>query len=67
MSESGGLRPEPDGYPIKLVRDQTPNIIALAEHHGVTLGYLIRKAHDDPRGGFKSGMMMYGRHPEYDR
>lgn len=113
--------PAPDGYPIKLVRDGTPEILnssgepgdlfygplsekkvdermrwlrlklaeelgeylvdggtdelidviavldALAIEHGYTLNGLIAKLGDDPRGLFRDGMMMYGKHEEYDR
>jgi len=111
------LRPAPNGYPIKLVRDNTPRIIngsgepgelfygeipddrdrqrwlkkklaeevaeylleggleelidiyavveSLAQWHGIR--DLRRIAHNDPRGLFDSGMMMYGRHPEFDK
>lgn len=115
MSE---LRPAPRGYPIKLVRDKTPEIInstgvpgalwyapleegqvewllkklteelgeylidggwdelrdllavvdALAQQaHASTLPDLIEAMRADPRGGFERGVMMYGRHPEFDR
>lgn len=112
------VTPAPDGYPIKLVRDHTADIVnpsgepgqlfyrplpegtdigpwlrnkldeevreyqqdrgleeltqvlsvveALAEYHGVTLPYLLGMSHEDPRGGFRRGVMMYGYHPEYD-
>jgi predicted house-cleaning noncanonical NTP pyrophosphatase (MazG superfamily) len=108
--------PAPKGYPIKLVRDRTAEIInstgepgalfygdapetaaplrrKLAEEvaeyledrgvdeladvlavveglayrqHGLTLAELARQMHSDPRGGFLTGQMMYGHHPEFD-
>ena len=118
------LKPAPNGYAIKLVRDNTPEIInstgepgelfyasvghatnhltfdvalkaklmeevteflladgdgldeltdviavvdALAYHKGSSLYKLMVNALDDPRGGFKKGLMMYGRHPEFDK
>jgi len=115
------LTPTPKGYPIKLVRDRTAEIVnpsgepgdlwyerlevadsetrirllrlklaeevgeylidggldeladvlavveALAVGHGSTLRDLEAKMQDDPRGGFRSAVVMYGRHPEYDR
>lgn len=111
------MRPHPDGYPIKLVRDWTATIInpsgepgdlfyaplsgdvtpwlkkklgeevleylvepgveelrdvlvaveALGRLHGVTLGELMAMASADDRGGFEKSIIMFGRHPEYDR
>lgn len=110
------LKPRPDGYPIKLVRDGTPGIInstgepgdlfyEILEDRKEYMEALYRKlgeevteflltkgaeelvdvyevvrtignaygvelewaADQDPRGGFKFGVMMYGRHPEFDR
>lgn len=110
------LAPAPSGYPIKLVRDNTPEIVnstgepgdlwyeeagyderllrlklaeevgeflvdggigelvdvlavieALATEHGTDLDALCRIVADDPRGGFNAGVVMYGRHDEYDR
>lgn len=111
------LRPAPNGYPIKLVRDRTHEIInatgkpgdlfyaptikdldrwlrqklleevgeyivapsvseladvlavveGLAKVHGLTLSELRKKMDSDPRGGFLTGQMMYGRHPEFDQ
>ena len=114
MSE---LTPAPCGYPIKLVRDRTPEIInstgdpgalfydhikpaerarwlrrklieesaeymesgeiaeladvlavveGLAATHDLTLADLIAHKNDDPRGGFLTGVMMRGHHPEFD-
>jgi predicted house-cleaning noncanonical NTP pyrophosphatase (MazG superfamily) len=40
---------------------------ALATQLGTTLDELIQMFLQDPRGGFSKGIMMYGRHPEYDR
>jgi predicted house-cleaning noncanonical NTP pyrophosphatase (MazG superfamily) len=111
------VKPHPEGYPIKLVRDRTPAIInssgnpgdlfyaplhpadvmpwlkkklaeevaeylvdggpgeladvvvvldALARVHGRTLATLLGVGTGD-RGGFRDAVMMYGRHPEYDR
>lgn len=112
------MEPHPNGYPIKLVRDNTPAIInatgepgdlyyvagaedmdrllrlklaeevtefiidggwnelrdvlavveALAERadHG-GLSALTASMRADPRGGFRRGVMMFGRHSEYDR
>lgn len=40
---------------------------ALAVEHGITRSDLRRMADNDQRGGFLTGMMMYGRHPEYDK
>lgn len=109
------LRPRPNGYPIKLVRDRTAAIInatgepgdlwyaelldadermawlrkklveevaeyvvdggddeladvyavvlALEDLHGCTLTTML---HSDVRGGFFEGVMMYGRHDEFD-
>ena len=115
------LRPRPSGYPIKLVRDNTPEIInasgvpgdlwyapladdplladdasrhawlckklveevaefvveggeselvdvyavvrALEEFYSVDLSELLEQ---DPREGFFEGVMMYGRHDEFD-
>lgn len=113
------LRPAPDGYPIKLVRDQTEVIVnpsgvpgelwygdappdadvarllrlklaeevgeylvdanlkelldvlavveALCITHDAALEGAIALMRGDPRGGFLSGRVMYGRHAEYDR
>lgn len=112
------LRPAPSGYPIKLVRDLTPEILngtgepgdlwyesapaealprllllklteeigeylvdggveeladvlavieALAVHaHGVTFDALLVRARANHRGGFQRGVLMFGRHPEFD-
>lgn len=110
------LTPAPKGYPIKLVRDNTPQILnesgkpgdlwygeangdrarwlrlklaeevgeylvdggwgelrdvlavieGLAHAHGATLADLLKALADDPRGGFKDGVMMYGYHQEFD-
>jgi predicted house-cleaning noncanonical NTP pyrophosphatase (MazG superfamily) len=110
------LTPAPEGYPIKLVRDQTADVInasgepgdlfygpvrgdvtpwlrrklveevaeyiegrtleeladvfavisALAETHGRSVGWLKYMADRHPRGGFRAGVMMYGRHDEFD-
>lgn len=111
------LTPAPEGYPIKLVRDQTPEILngtgepgdlwygecppgqrlrwlrlklaeevgeylvdrgadeladvvavvaALAEQHHLTLEQLLELAASDERGGFHDGVMMFGRHAEFD-
>ena len=114
------LTPAPKGYPIKIVRDRTPEIInktrepgklwyerapeglfdpkllkalrqklieevgeyllggstnelvdvyaviiGLAYQHGIN--NIDRMYHDDPRGGFFDGVMMYGRHKEFDK
>lgn len=41
---------------------------ALAGHaHGLPLSGLLDTVRDDPRGGFLAGVMMYGRHAEFDR
>lgn len=117
------LTPAPDGYAIKLVRDNTPAIInssgeagelfyrylpddeerlewlkkklseevteyilkgsatdgfdeladvlavvlSLAQWHGGSWHTIVRAVEDDPRGFFNSGVMMYGRHPEFDK
>lgn len=114
------LTPHPDGYPIKIVRDRTAEIVnpsgdpgelfygpllegesrakwltrklgeeaieyvqepgvgelvqvlqvvmALAsEHDDLNFDKLITLAMTDKRGGFFDCVMMYGRHPEYDR
>lgn len=115
------LTPAPKGYPIKLVRDRTAEIVnasgepgdlwyeklevadsetrirllrlklaeevgeflidggidelsdvlavveALAVGYGLSLDDLAAKVRDDPRGGFLEAVVMYGRHPEYDR
>lgn len=37
-----------------------------ADQHGVSLGHLIKKAREEPRGAYLSGMMMYGHHAETD-
>lgn len=119
MSDST-LTPAPGGYPIKLVRDNTPAIIntsgepgalwygplpsgadhgrllrlKLAEEvgeylvdggwgelrdvlavvcalavveHASNIDVLREALANDPRGGFIRGVVMYGRHPEYDR
>jgi predicted house-cleaning noncanonical NTP pyrophosphatase (MazG superfamily) len=113
MSE---LTPAPKGYPIKLVRDRTAEILngsgqpgalwyeagaedrlrwlrlklgeelaeylvdggldeladvlavvaALATEHGSNFAALIARMQADPRGGFFDGVMMLGRHPEFD-
>jgi predicted house-cleaning noncanonical NTP pyrophosphatase (MazG superfamily) len=42
-------------------------IEALAVYEGSNLKGLTAKMQDDPRGGFLKAVMMYGRHPEYDR
>lgn len=112
------LQPRPDGYPIKLVRDRTPQIInssgepgelfyrpltpdedrakwlrkklveevgeylidggptelrdvfivllELAHEHALDLDRLLELVRDDPRGLFRDGVMMCGRHPEFD-
>lgn len=111
------LRPAPKGYPIKLVRDKTPDILngtgkpgelfydnlppddvapwlrmklmeeaaeylvapavdeladvlavvqGLARCHGLNFHELCNVADRDPRGGFLTGRMMRGRHPEFD-
>lgn len=112
------LKPAPDGYPIKLVRDHTAALInssgepgdlfyaplpaderagwlrkklleeaveylesrstkelgdvlavveALCDLHGTTVHALyVRAVHLHPRGGFGDGVMMYGRHDEFD-
>jgi predicted house-cleaning noncanonical NTP pyrophosphatase (MazG superfamily) len=111
------LTPAPRGYPIKLVRDRTPQIInatgkpgalfydhiepaqrarwlrrklieeaveymdscevdeladvlavveGLAATHELTLADLIARKNADPRGGFLTGVMMRGHHPEFD-
>jgi predicted house-cleaning noncanonical NTP pyrophosphatase (MazG superfamily) len=111
------LTPAPNGYPIKLVRDRTADIInetgchgalfydtipgedrpkwlrrklmeevaeyledhgadeladilavieGLAGFHGLTLQELTQRMHRDHRGGFLTGQMMYGHHPEFD-
>jgi predicted house-cleaning noncanonical NTP pyrophosphatase (MazG superfamily) len=110
------MQPHPQGYPIKLVRDRTPEIInasgepgqlfyapldgdklpwlkkklgeevmeyftdggvneladvavalnELALQHGHSMDSLLSLGHGG-RGGFASGFMMYGRHPEYDQ
>lgn len=111
----GDLRPAPLGYPIKLVRDNTPSILngtgkpgdlwyetvpkqdvlrflrlklaeevaeylidggadELSDVYAVVMG--LANLHDvdiadlveaDPRGGFLAGVMMYGKHPEFDK
>lgn len=113
------LQPAPSGYPIKIVRDHTADIVnpsgepgelfygplpegesrakwlrrklgeevleyledhgidelvqvvqvlqVLALEHDVTIDDLIKMGQDDRRGGFFDCVMMYGRHPEYDR
>lgn len=111
--------PAPDGYPIKLVRDGTPQILnasgepgdlfystdgrasaerwrwlklklseevgeylvdggsdelvdviavidALASAHGCSLAELVDRFESSERGGFRHGVMMYGRHEEFD-
>jgi predicted house-cleaning noncanonical NTP pyrophosphatase (MazG superfamily) len=111
----GELIPAPNGYPIKLVRDRTTDIIgdegrlfydnvslvaalpwlrkklveevaeyiveetpseladvlavvyAIAElRHGLRVDELHQMFRDDPRGGFLTGRMMRGHHPEFD-
>jgi predicted house-cleaning noncanonical NTP pyrophosphatase (MazG superfamily) len=117
----GELRPAREGYPIKLVRDETETIIngtgkpgalfydelpfaergpwlrrklveevgeyledrgadeladeladvlavveGLAVLHGFTLTELTHRLRQDPRGGFITGRMMRGYHPEFD-
>lgn len=41
-------------------------IAALAVEHGTTLSSLVEGAETHPRGGFSAGVMMLGRHPEFD-
>jgi predicted house-cleaning noncanonical NTP pyrophosphatase (MazG superfamily) len=108
------LTPAPNGYPIKLVRDKTTDIIgdegrlfydrisftesvpwlrkklveevaeyivapaedeladvlavvqALAHVHGKDLTTLTALMNADPRGGFFTGRMMRGHHPNFD-
>lgn len=112
------LSPMPEGYPIKLVRDRTSDVLnssgkpgelfykplkdaaqrlrwlkaklgeevweyglggdfvelldvlavveALCIEHGRTIEEARREMHSHPRGGFRRGMMMYGRHKEFD-
>ena len=116
QGDGADLRPAPDGYSIKLVRDGTQAVInasgvpgdlwygpvrgelapwlrrklieeaaeyvegpslaeladvlavveALAEHHGSSLQGLVGELARHPRGGFRQGVMMYGRHEEFD-
>lgn len=40
---------------------------ALAEREGMSLADLLAAFDADPRGGFEAGIVMFGRHPEYDR
>jgi predicted house-cleaning noncanonical NTP pyrophosphatase (MazG superfamily) len=112
------LTPKPNGHPIKLVRDRTPDIVNPTTHpgllfygscperdryralrlklgdevaeylvddnynelldvlavveglgalHGKTIDKMIDDIKRDKRGGFLNGVMMYGRHPEFDR
>ena len=115
------MKPSPHGYPIKLVRDGTPDILnasgdpgdlwyqrlevgdsemrirllrlklteevgeflvdggidelsdvlavveGLAATYGLSLDELTAKFRDDPRGGFLTAVVMYGRHPEFDQ
>jgi predicted house-cleaning noncanonical NTP pyrophosphatase (MazG superfamily) len=111
------LVPHPGGYPIKLVRDGTPNVLnasgipgdlwygtapvghrlrwlrlklaeelgeylvdggvdeladvvavieALADEHGISFAELLTRVDNHPRGGFARGVMMFGRHAEFD-
>jgi predicted house-cleaning noncanonical NTP pyrophosphatase (MazG superfamily) len=114
------LTPAPDGYPIKLVRDNTPDLInqsgepgelwyeistnvgeeelmrllklklaeevgeylvdggrneladvlavvdGLSRLHGTGLSDILEIVHSDPRGMFPDGVVMFGRHPEFD-
>jgi predicted house-cleaning noncanonical NTP pyrophosphatase (MazG superfamily) len=50
--------------------DELADVLAvvegLAARHGLTLDSLYEIATSDKRGGFLTGQMMYGRHPEFD-
>lgn len=111
------MKPAPNGYAIKLVRDRTATIInasgepgelwygdsgedvtrllrlklaeevgeylvdggrselrdvlavieALCDRHDATLEGEITLMRADPRGGFLTGQVMYGRHKEFDK
>lgn len=39
---------------------------ALCAAHGRSWTYSVINAENHPRGGFREGVMMYGRHPEFD-
>jgi predicted house-cleaning noncanonical NTP pyrophosphatase (MazG superfamily) len=52
--------------------DELSDVLAVIEglahvRYGMTLTELQEVFRTDPRGGFKQGVMMYGRHREYDR
>lgn len=42
-------------------------VLSLAQWHGGSWHTILRTASEDPRGLFNSGVMMYGRHPEFDK
>lgn len=51
--------------------DELADVLAVIEgiawaRHGLTLAELASKMHDDKRGGFLHGQMMYGYHEEFD-
>jgi hypothetical protein len=42
-------------------------VAALCPFHDINLVDLYREGvYEHPRGGFSDGVMMYGRHPEFD-
>lgn len=56
-----------DGDGLEELVDVLAAVHGLAYHSGSTIWKLLTRMEEDPRGLFTRGMMMYGRHPEYDK
>jgi predicted house-cleaning noncanonical NTP pyrophosphatase (MazG superfamily) len=54
-----------DGGP-REIRDVFVVVLELALEHGMDLDRLMAAVRSDERGLFRDGVMMYGRHPEFD-